>query len=103
MAKQLDRKIRRTEKLVTPPLYVDSVRIQASGFGFKITFSSVTDASDEAIDMDDYVVIGMSPEHAASLYKMLGEHLSAFQQGAGPLRNASDLTPLDNADGQNGA
>jgi hypothetical protein len=41
--------------------------------------------------MDDYIVIGMSPEHAASMFKMLGGHLVAFQQGAGALRNAQDL------------
>jgi hypothetical protein len=79
-------KITRNDKLVCPPLYCDTTNVQTSKFGVSIRFGHAVVSSEEELVADDYVVVGMTAEHAAALHQVLGSHLRRLARKHGPLR-----------------
>jgi hypothetical protein len=86
------KEIRRIDKTDRPPMYCDSVRIHMGNYGFKLFFGNLTDATDTTVEIVEQVAIGMSPEHAVVLHRLLGEHLQTFEKLAGPLRSPQTIS-----------
>jgi len=70
-------------------IYSDAANIDTHYFGLKLTFGNIVEVNPEKNYMRvcEEVTVGMSPEHAYSLYKLLEGQLGVYQERFGALRS----------------
>jgi hypothetical protein len=79
-----------------PVFYADYVTANTGYFGVKISFGTYSPASaPDAPEIDLCCSIGMSVEHANSLYEVLGKQLRFYEEQFGSIRTEPSLNADD--------
>ena len=68
-------------------VYTDNVQISANFFGLTTRIGTVTQVTDSELHVLDSFALNMSPEHARSFHKLLGEQLEKYRESFGELRD----------------
>jgi hypothetical protein len=78
-----------TERTPAPyfqSIYANNAQISTSYFDIRMRLGEVTGVLPDRIPVLDKVEIVMSPEHAASLYRLLGQQIEIYRQSFGEIR-----------------
>ncbi len=79
-----------------PVFYTDYVTANTGYYGVKISFGTYSPASaPDALEIDLCCSIGMSVEHANSLYQVLGKQLRFYEEQFGSIRTEPSLNADD--------
>src|SRR5712692_7223631 len=73
----------RTQASNFQSIYVNNVQISVSYFDVKMLLGEVSAITDGRLNVSDKVAVTMSPEHAASLHKLLGDQLEKYRENFG--------------------
>lgn len=66
-------------------LYSNSVQIANNLYDFQFTFSTKSSSKDAVLDMDNPLVVAMSPTHAKIFYKILEKQLQEYERAFGQI------------------
>src|SRR5436309_1838370 len=67
-------------------VYADNAQLSVNFFGISMLLGEVSSVEDGTLGVMDHVMVHMSPEHAASLYHLLGAQIDKYRASFGELR-----------------
>ncbi len=71
-------------------IYADNVQAVTRFTGLSLFFGEVVTSDEDALVVERHFKVSMSPEHAAALYKLLGEQLRSYEEHFGPIREVRE-------------
>lgn len=74
----------------TPPtIYSNSVSLKVTPWDFKMTFGELIDATQDPIEVDEKVVVYMSPQHTKAFTAVLVNNLAEYEKAVGKIPTVS--------------
>ncbi len=65
--------------------YSNSVQVRMSVWDFQLVFGTMNQTAPEAVQIENYQAIYLSPQQAKALFNVLGHNLQQYEQTFGPL------------------